>query len=227
MNPNRIAGICMLAGIVPAVAINKMIDRKLARAEKPGRLNTWYRGRLKWGRTWGVAINLVWGLSKLMPDLEPAAPKAISMPDKDYSCVSAYCDDPACNLHGLKNSDEELMYWKDIADDAALEDNMRAAATKCTCTEYQITEFGPWIDKCWFCQKQGMARDAAHQQEMDEQSQAEERMALMDEIELVSHWLIESEEARALSFEDRLQVWTCIDQKLAPRQRPTPRKLVP
>jgi len=33
-------------------------------------------------------------------------------PDHDYSCGAAFCDDPACNSHGAKNADDELLYWK-------------------------------------------------------------------------------------------------------------------
>ena len=117
MNPNRIAGICMLAGIVPAVAINKMIDRKLARAEKPGRLNTWYRGQLKWGRTWGVAINLVWGALKIASDLESAAPKANDLQD-NYTCP--------CGKEQCVEFDGH-MYMQDIADEAAQDEEDRQA----------------------------------------------------------------------------------------------------
>jgi hypothetical protein len=35
----------------------------------------------------------------------------MNKPDRDYSCASSYCDDPACNLHGAKNRDGELLYW--------------------------------------------------------------------------------------------------------------------
>jgi hypothetical protein len=37
---------------------------------------------------------------------------AFGLPDKDYSCGAAFCDDPACNLHGPKDSDGGLLYWK-------------------------------------------------------------------------------------------------------------------
>ena len=33
-------------------------------------------------------------------------------PDTDYCCLAAYCDDPACNTHGAKNADDELLYWE-------------------------------------------------------------------------------------------------------------------
>lgn len=33
-------------------------------------------------------------------------------PDRDYSCGAAYCDDPACNTHGPKDADGDLLYWK-------------------------------------------------------------------------------------------------------------------
>ncbi len=33
-------------------------------------------------------------------------------PDMDYSCGAAFCDDPACNTHGAKNADGQLLYWE-------------------------------------------------------------------------------------------------------------------
>lgn len=36
----------------------------------------------------------------------------VLLPDRDYSCGAQFCDDPACNTHGLKNADDELLYWK-------------------------------------------------------------------------------------------------------------------
>ena len=33
-------------------------------------------------------------------------------PDMDYSCGAGFCDDPACNTHGAKNADDELLYWE-------------------------------------------------------------------------------------------------------------------
>jgi hypothetical protein len=34
------------------------------------------------------------------------------LPDRDYTCGAAYCDDPACNTHGAKDADGDLLYWK-------------------------------------------------------------------------------------------------------------------
>jgi hypothetical protein len=34
------------------------------------------------------------------------------LPDRDYSCGAAFCDDPACNAHGAKDGDGNLLYWK-------------------------------------------------------------------------------------------------------------------
>lgn len=36
---------------------------------------------------------------------------ALMLPDRDYSCGAAYCDDEACNMHGPRD-DGELLYWK-------------------------------------------------------------------------------------------------------------------
>lgn len=36
---------------------------------------------------------------------------SIPLPDHDYSCGAAFCDDPACNTHGPKDADGELYYW--------------------------------------------------------------------------------------------------------------------
>ncbi len=33
-------------------------------------------------------------------------------PDKDYSCGAAFCDDPACNTHGPRNPDGQLLFWE-------------------------------------------------------------------------------------------------------------------
>lgn len=33
------------------------------------------------------------------------------LPDLDYSCGAAFCDDPACNVHGAKDRDDRLLYW--------------------------------------------------------------------------------------------------------------------
>lgn len=40
------------------------------------------------------------------------------LPDRDYSCGAAFCDDPVCNTHGPKDSDSDLLYW--IAKDKTL-----------------------------------------------------------------------------------------------------------
>lgn len=34
------------------------------------------------------------------------------LPERDYSCGAAFCDDPACNTHGAKDADGDLLYWK-------------------------------------------------------------------------------------------------------------------
>ena len=31
--------------------------------------------------------------------------------DRDYTCGAAFCDDPACNTHGPKNADGDLVFW--------------------------------------------------------------------------------------------------------------------
>jgi hypothetical protein len=33
------------------------------------------------------------------------------LPERDYSCGSTFCDDPACNTHGEKDADGNLRYW--------------------------------------------------------------------------------------------------------------------
>jgi hypothetical protein len=33
------------------------------------------------------------------------------LPDRDYSCGAAFCDDPACSTHGPKDVDDQLLYW--------------------------------------------------------------------------------------------------------------------
>jgi hypothetical protein len=40
-------------------------------------------------------------------------PNGIPLPDRDYSCGAAFCDDQACNTHGLKDADGDLLYWED------------------------------------------------------------------------------------------------------------------
>jgi len=37
---------------------------------------------------------------------------SIPLPDRDYSCGIAFCDDPACNTHGPKDSNGNLLYWE-------------------------------------------------------------------------------------------------------------------
>jgi hypothetical protein len=34
-------------------------------------------------------------------------PEIVGKPDPDYSCGAAYCDDPACNMHGPKKEEDE------------------------------------------------------------------------------------------------------------------------
>jgi hypothetical protein len=34
-------------------------------------------------------------------------PEIGGKPDPDYSCGAAYCDDPACNMHGPKKEEDE------------------------------------------------------------------------------------------------------------------------
>lgn len=36
---------------------------------------------------------------------KPKQPFGFGLPDPDYSCGAAYCDDPACNMHGPKARD--------------------------------------------------------------------------------------------------------------------------
>lgn len=45
----------------------------------------------------------------------------IPLPDRDYSCGSSFCDDPACSIHGSKDADGQLLYWSKI--DSAFEAN--------------------------------------------------------------------------------------------------------
>ena len=33
------------------------------------------------------------------------------LPERDYRCGAAFCDDPACNTHGATESDDRLLYW--------------------------------------------------------------------------------------------------------------------
>ncbi len=43
-----------------------------------------------------------------------------TLPDRVYSCGAAFCDDPACNTHGLKDADGDLLYWASSAKKAAV-----------------------------------------------------------------------------------------------------------
>ena len=55
------------------------------------------------------------------PELVQCQIGHIPLPDRDYSCGAAFCDDPACNLHGAKDADDQLLYWNKI--DSAFEAN--------------------------------------------------------------------------------------------------------
>jgi hypothetical protein len=35
------------------------------------------------------------------------------LPYRDYACCAAFCDDAACNMHGTKDVDGNLLYWID------------------------------------------------------------------------------------------------------------------
>lgn len=83
----------------------------------------------------------------------------IALPDRDYSCGAAFCDDPACNTHGPKSPDEELLYWvkRDYVDEELCE--VSRDMLHCNC----------WYGGLWCClckapamteeqkRKQGMA----------------------------------------------------------------------
>ena len=47
-----------------------------------------------------------WGLEN---PCSPVPAEAL-LPDRDYSCGAAFCDDPACNTHGAKDADDQLLY---------------------------------------------------------------------------------------------------------------------
>jgi len=89
----------------------KYADRFERDRQAWGRYSQEKQNREKSGMSGRFAISP--GLAEIAAVVEDAnravmdVPEIVGKPDPDYSCGAAYCDDPACNMHGPKKEEDE------------------------------------------------------------------------------------------------------------------------